>query len=365
MMKKFIINTLFCTLPFIVLHVLTYYFFVDNMDPFDSKDVFRIGYVADHSPNYRKIFNNEYSQKIHFNQITDDNITDTHKIFTIGDSFSQQIQMSYQNYLVKNSNFSLLHFGESMTSNNPLQDLYELANGDFFNKNKVEYVILESGESYFPHRALILDTTKVRTNDDIKRLTEFTRIKNKKHPLSEKRRDTIKFPSDRIIKLPFNTLMYYLKNNTKLGSGKIYKVKTTQQLFSVPRKELLFHRKDIDLLKYNNSKESVAVLNDILNKLSIKLNKKNIKLIVFSAPDKYNVYYDYIENKKDYPKPIFYDLMKEMKKDYIYINSKETLVENIGKAKDIYYYDDTHWSPVAAKIIANKIIQVINNNDNN
>ena len=38
--------------------------------------------------------------------------------------------------------------------------------------------------------------------------------------------------------------------------------------------------------------------------------------------------------------------MKEMQKNYIYINSKEVLLKAIRNGVlDVYYADDTHWSP--------------------
>ena len=40
---------------------------------------------------------------------------------------------------------------------------------------------------------------------------------------------------------------------------------------------------------------------------------------------------------------------------HIYIDAKEILASKIKYEQDIYFYDDTHWSPVASKIIADNI----------
>jgi hypothetical protein len=86
---------------------------------------------------------------------------------------------------------------------------------------------------------------------------------------------------------------------------------------------------------------------------------KGVKLIVLPSPDKFDLYYDYIINKDEYPKPLFFEQIKIINKDYIYLNSKEILSEAINNKKDIYFYDDTHWSPWASQIIANEIAEIV------
>ncbi|WP_278020214.1 hypothetical protein [Flavobacterium ginsengisoli] len=78
------------------------------------------------------------------------------------------------------------------------------------------------------------------------------------------------------------------------------------------------------------------------------------------APDKYDLYYDYILDKTNFPKPLFFQYLGFLKKDYIYIDSKRKLLDQLEVKKDMYFYDDTHWSPVASKIIANEIDKVVN-----
>ncbi|MDR1876149.1 MAG: hypothetical protein LBQ84_00850 [Flavobacteriaceae bacterium] len=45
------------------------------------------------------------------------------------------------------------------------------------------------------------------------------------------------------------------------------------------------------------------------------------------------------------------------------MDSKELLSTYINTYKDIYFYDDTHWSPIAAKIVAEKIKDTIKRNE--
>lgn len=82
----------------------------------------------------------------------------------------------------------------------------------------------------------------------------------------------------------------------------------------------------------------------------------NKKLTNFRAPDKYNVYYDYIEFKK-HPRNTFFSKIRPLPKRYNFIDTKFILEEAIKKGqKDIYHVDDTHWSYKASEIIAENII---------
>lgn len=77
------------------------------------------------------------------------------------------------------------------------------------------------------------------------------------------------------------------------------------------------------------------------------------------SPDKYDLYYDYITDKHNFTKPVFFDNFEKLNKEYIYINSKEILTKELDRKKDIYYFDDTHWSPIAAQLMAQEIKKVI------
>lgn len=104
-------------------------------------------------------------------------------------------------------------------------------------------------------------------------------------------------------------------------------------------------------------------LNNELNNLSMLLSQKGITLIVLPSPDKYGVYYEFIQNKANYPRPLFFDQMDGMEKDYIYINSKKILTNAVNNKRDIYFFDDTHWSPWGSKLIARELATIISSNN--
>ena len=69
------------------------------------------------------------------------------------------------------------------------------------------------------------------------------------------------------------------------------------------------------------------------------------------AVDKYNLYSPYIISNS-YPKSILFEYLDTLPKDYIFINTKKILSEQLEKGeKDIFYADDTHWSHKASEVI--------------
>ena len=87
----------------------------------------------------------------------------------------------------------------------------------------------------------------------------------------------------------------------------------------------------------------------------------NVDLYVLIAADKYEVYQDYIVNNK-YKNQ---DLLDEIEKSYTnsrLINSKDTLHKMLKEGVlDVYWSNNTHWSPVGSNAVAKQVLRTINN----
>ena len=78
------------------------------------------------------------------------------------------------------------------------------------------------------------------------------------------------------------------------------------------------------------------------------------------AADKYDMYYDYIEDNP-YPRNPSFDYFINYDTT-VFINTKTLLLPYLQQEiKDIYRVNDTHWSPIAAKIVGEHIASIINN----
>lgn len=349
-MKTFLFRILFFLSPIILLFAFTWIFYSTN-----KGDLLRTGYIMDIYPHYRDIFKNEFDRKIFFTKISEINfkIKNDYLVLTLGDSFSEQGCYGYKNYLAENENIDLIHF--DLRNENQIQVLFSLLNGDFFSLLNIKFVLLQFTERNILNRMNDTDTSQTLTCDQLSEWSEKEKINFLKKDSS------YKFPSDRIIKFPYYNLRYLIKKDTCYSIS--YRTTISSNLFSVNNNELLFYGDDLSAVEQNNKAKNVNKLNEALNGLSVKLNYKGIKLIVLPAPDKYDVYYDYIVDKSNFQKPFFFEHLDSMPKKYIYIDSKRILCDGIRKEKDIYFYDDTHWSPKASQLIAKELFMIINSSE--
>lgn len=348
-MKKFITKTLLFTSPFMIVYVILIGL------PMPEGSLHRVGHFIDYTPNYRiNLPENLSTRKSNFKYLNEIKSTkiDSFSVLTIGDSFSKQAEYGYQNYL-SNDTLSVIHFNKNTNS---IQTLTSLINGDFFEKIKVKYVILETVERQAGKRASRINDSKILNFDEIIKLedtlTDLTLRKNR----DIKARKT--FFRRQVIYFPIVNIFRELDDNSLIS--KTYKVETNNYNFSVDNKDLLFYGQSLDNQKFSSDTLLIENLNNQLNTLNTELEKMGIKLIVLIVPTKYDIYYDDISNKEKYPKPYFFEKFKKYVKQYKYIETRDILKNEIQKNKDLYYYDDDHWTPYGAKVISEELRKMIN-----
>ncbi|UKB83370.1 hypothetical protein LF887_20515 [Chryseobacterium sp. MEBOG06] len=346
-MKRFISKTAFFVVPFLVLYIITYSF-----STADAGDLLRLGHLPSSDKNYRQNFTS-FNHTIKYTELSKSKEKGkTYKILTIGDSFSEQGESGYKNILA--NDFSVLHI-DYFILNNQIQKLIELCNGNFFDTYKVQYVILQCVERNLPDKIQNIDYNARVTTQKI------DSIINNHKPQQEQ--DKYDFFSRTTLRFPYLAFKYFTNRNY-LSNGQVYNFElNTASLFSNHSNKLFFYYDDLSNTTKNNLPETTIKLNQILNRLSEKLKEKNITLIFLPSPDKYDLYYDYIIDKQGLAKPIFFDNFKKLRKEYIYINSKEILAKELSHKKDIYYFDDTHWSPIASSLIVQKIKEAIQSHE--
>jgi len=280
-MKKYITKIIIFFSPIIFLQVFTTLFYST-----DKGDLLRLGYILDIS-DYKHVFKEEYQRKIYYKKISEINLNFQNRftVLTVGDSFSEQGEFGYKNYLAENNNISILHF-DKFLNNNPVQSIYNILNGDLLKNMKVDYIILQSVERGFVKNVNNLDNNKKLLKKSLVKEIKDQKIKVEYESVIDK------LFSERIFKFPIYNILYFFDDNAY--SSQTYQVKTKENLFSSKRNKLLFYFGDLENLETNNNLESVLKLNLELNILSNKLKEKGIKLIVLPSPDKFDFYYDYI-----------------------------------------------------------------------
>lgn len=340
-MKKFIYKFVIFFIPILILHLFVYIYYSP-----DKGDIFRVGYVINLFPDYRDAFLKDDKKELKVISIRNVDSNREYDLLTIGDSFSDQGTMGYQNFLALNNGIKIVHLDRHLQTNQ-FQALIGLLNSGFFENYKFKSVLLQFIEagSIGVVRNLDWDFTfpEVESLDSLK--SDFDQFTTK-----------FKFPSDRVVKFPYYNLKRVLF--PELDCNKVYSLPLKENVFSVRDPTLYFHSSNPKFIN-NSSEQEIVELNIFLNLLAEKLRERGVELIVMPVPDKLDFYFDKLEYSGQFEKTKFFEIIKPLKKKYLYVDSLEILETKGNNKKDIYYYDDTHWSPVGVEILGKSIFQSI------
>jgi len=275
-------------------------------------------------------------------------------VLTIGDSFSNGVMGGknpyYQDYLASKYNLTILNIMNITNNQHKLfETIISLYNNGWLQKHKPKLIIIESAQRGVYER-FAKEFNFSRKDISIDNLIVPVKTKDSFIP-------NLKPINTANYKLPFYTIKYKFKNRAQKD---VVKLSLSKDLFSTKNYQhsLLCHYSDILYIK--NNKQLVYTINRNFNHLANMLNKLNIKLLFLVAPDKYSVYYDYIQNNP-YPENKFFELINPMKKEYLFIDTQDLLKNQLNKGvKDLYYSDDTHWSYKASDALSeNKVFHTI------
>jgi len=338
--KKFTLLAVFLFILFIAFHLITWYSLSKNIFGLQEKE--SIGDLArlSYRPEISKKKSLEYSlPKSHIYKETFHN--QDLDLITIGDSFSYGGGYGknpyYQDFLASKYNINILNLGTHNMSEY-IEAIVSLHNTNFFQKHKTKYLLFETVNR--------LSTARITHQIDWDRKNSTILRIRPKYPYHQ----DISIISNANYKMAYYyTLHHLLHQNFSNG---IYKFLLTKDLFTPVGNEMLIYYSDIDTAPSYNA-TNIALMNKNLNKLAKMLKEDGVTLIFMPVVDKYDLYYDYIKGNT-YPKNNFFKLFQNVKKDYLYINTKAILLPLIQKGeKDIFYLDDTHWSYKASDAITN------------
>ena len=150
-MKKFVFKLSYFAGPFLLLYFVNLLFYVPS-----EGSLVRLGYLYS-NPSPKSIIKHKFKLQKKYTKISEiESELESKKIIeffvlTIGDSFSEQSNLGYKNYLANEKNISVLHV-DRYISGNPIQTLINLINGGFFDYIHVEYIVLQSVERHFVKR---------------------------------------------------------------------------------------------------------------------------------------------------------------------------------------------------------------------
>ncbi len=321
MMKKFLIKSLIVGIPFFVLLVFpNVYNFKTSGDLGDLSLI----YFDD---SYRKSIETQKPQcQTFYCKSVYELMENRADILVIGDSFAHK---GFQDYLSVNINKSVTTLWHNLDIEaNAIFTTLMLEKRDLI----PDVVIIESVERVFVKRLMNMKLDTVLDVDSI-----YYRPKAVQINYIDKAQD------------------FYKK---KLGmSNPVKMAKLSKSLYTCKDKERDLYFYQDDLYTYSESDVNTAFEN--LKLLHNYAKSKGVFLIYVVAADKYDVYQDYIVNNPYKPNKLLSEGNRFDSLPY-FINTKYILTETSEMGvKDIYWADDTHWSPVGAKIVAEEIARKI------
>lgn len=345
--KKFTYYLVSTLAIFAIFNFITWHLYTQKIltreDDFMTGDLTRMGYITD-LIHPRKSATDLPSLHLSMpNQVIDYNL------ITLGDSFSQGNSGGhnryYQDYLASILNWNVLNLTQYPKTRNYNETIIALSNSGFLDKYKTKYILVESTQRKVAERFSQLEDYEVKI--PLMEIEKFyTTATNGDFALP-----SVSVINNGNFKFVLYNLLYHFSDRAFFSN--VHKATLKKELFSIGSgKELLYYHLDVTSIK-GNTQASIEEVNAHLNRLAQFLKQKNIELIFMPAVSKYDLYSDFIVNNK-YPKDPFFDILRPLKKEYIFIDTKAILLEELHKGeKDIFYCDDTHWSYKASNAIAN------------
>ena len=338
-------KSLLFVLPFLAIYIANILFYVRN-----EGDLIRIGYVYG-DPLPKSKVDAKFARHKLFRDVSEIDLKkcDQYRIVIFGDSFSDQDSLGYQSRLAAKG-VSVLNFDFDLVGNDPLQKVIEFLNSELSTCFQPEFVVYQLVEREVNGSAEQLDYTKSMDVSEIEAgIPTHT---------SQARDQSIPFFSDLAIKVPIANFQYLFTDRPLFS--KTYRFATGKDgLFSDGRGDLLVYREDLTRVPDKNDRTKVVQTVCTLNRVHRLAADKGIKLIVLIAPDKYDVYQDFIVADPSTPRSRFFEIYNELDKDYLDVDAYRTLRELVETEEDVYYYDDSHWSPKGAAAVAESVYKII------
>ena len=295
-------------------------------------------------------FGSSYDENLKRNYLTDNLVKETLivsyekfypsktlKIVTIGDSFSQQSNFGYQNYLAHILNDSIINIKRY---GNNFETAISLLNSGIIDGSNCQILIFEQVDRY-----LISDLCNI----DFERLFKLPQNKEKQNKKSTNE------GSDH------DSELYNLTSWFRLQFGydnPIFRHNLEQNCFTHNyfSHQLFCYIDDFNFKRTKPDDIEKAKENLIL--LNKKFSEKGIKMIFLIAADKYDVYRSFMTDDS-LPIDTTTDELSSIS-DVCVINTKWLLQEMVRNGeKDVYMVNDTHWSYKASEAVAKKLAQNI------
>lgn len=334
-MKEFLYKLSFTVFPVMLIIIGCMIYLSVYVSPNASGDIGRLGMIP-FGHEYNQSLEQNYLKETLFETVKQENLRDVQTdVLTIGDSFSQQRICGYQNYLA-HKNIKVVNCFNNVTEN-PLQIAYDLLERDIVNHKLTKILIVETGERTIEGRTKCF-------NPNISR-------KEQQQPVGVNEPETANNSNDWSVSRARDFILY------KIGiENPIYKATLRYDFFTSNEPNVLYYyNKDVE--SGHCLKSSTATkIREVYKTLQDKARERGVKLFLMVAVDKYDLYQDYIVDNQYPQKTINEDIERVLPNTPELLITKKYLVPLVERGeKDVFMFNDTHWSYKASEVVANEI----------
>jgi len=344
-MRKFLTIISYTVFPvWLALVSLAIYLWATNDN---SGDLMRLGLI-DGGGEYTDSISSRLLPEVYYNSQDNDSLLrrDTCGVLVVGDSFSHGGGVGkpgdYVNYLAHDSGRKVVVFTpEDPTRGIPLQLAYDLLNLRVIDSTNVSNLVVQEVERYLVDR----HCNFVTDHDAI------PRPKPKQEAPLERPEHEEYSPLLRVKDYVF----YHF-----LGANPIYNARLERPMFGGKEPDkLYFYNDDVKLgfdLTASQRKRVVSCIEQVID----MAHRQGVNLIILIAADKYDMYQDFIVDNPYPTKTLNEDIASWLQPAYRehLLFSKHILHPLLEQGvKDVYLFNDTHWSPASSQVIAGEIIK--------
>lgn len=331
-MKKFLIKITYTLLPLWLLAVAGVCYFTLVVCPNVTGDIGRLAFIPfghEYDDNLEKSFPAEQV----FTTVLDIDALRASRcdVITIGDSFSERGKDGYQNYLALKG-LDVVNAGRYLYYS-PVTFAYEMMDLGIIDSTNASVLIVECVERAFNEFFVGFDPK-----------TELVAAAKEKEKL-------VGSPNEWSLLRVRDFIVY----NSGVMTPPIIKKELNRDFFTSDNpRTLYFYVDDIKTLYIKDSQ--VATIKSTYQALLAKAREKGLMLILLVPVDKYDLYQQYIVDNP-YPEKQTNDMIRRFLDDDPHIVlAKDCLQPMVDRGeKDVYLYNDTHWSYKAARVVADEV----------
>lgn len=333
-MKKFLLKLSHTVLPvFLLLFGLTAYVTLSVLPrttgdlghlaliPFDCND-------ADDPDEMKELLFSSINQSDSLRNIHAD-------VLTVGDSFSRMGRLGYQNFLAAQG-VSVVNCTRELYEN-PFQYAYNILDMGLVDSTNINVLVVQVGERDLVSRSEEFDVDMVDMNELDPEPPSMSSGGN---------------PNAWSLLRARDFLMY------RLHWSPVYKVTLDRDYFnSKEPRSLYFYCADIanGVTIDETSRQKVLQVYQILTR---KAEERGIALLLMFPVDKYDMYQDHIVDNP-YPRKTYVEDAREIFGDTPHVLLCKYLLTPLieNGEKDVFLFDDSHWSIKAAEIVGKELSQ--------